>query len=49
MSLFHTPELTHAPYKYLPSPFNEVIGLTHLKVYLFDDTLIMSGFVQYSC
>ena len=28
---------------YLPSPYNETIGVLHLKIYIFDKTIIISG------
>ena len=43
VSLYHTPELRGLTKAVLPERWNEVIGLSHLKVYLFDDNLIMSG------
>ncbi|XP_064644012.1 CDP-diacylglycerol--glycerol-3-phosphate 3-phosphatidyltransferase, mitochondrial-like isoform X2 [Lineus longissimus] len=43
VALYHTPDLRGVLKKLLPDRFNETIGLSHLKVYLFDDTLIMSG------
>ncbi|XP_030840085.1 CDP-diacylglycerol--glycerol-3-phosphate 3-phosphatidyltransferase, mitochondrial [Strongylocentrotus purpuratus] len=43
VSLYHTPELRGAKKALIPERFNEAIGLSHLKVYTFDDTLLMSG------
>lgn len=40
--LYHSPDL-RGVLRHLPPPFNETIGLTHLKVYIFDDELILSG------
>lgn len=41
--LYHTPELTGWMKKLGPPRFNETIGLMHLKAYLFDDDIILSG------
>ncbi|XP_071507776.1 CDP-diacylglycerol--glycerol-3-phosphate 3-phosphatidyltransferase, mitochondrial-like [Diadema antillarum] len=43
VSLYHTPELRGAKKALIPERFNEAIGLSHLKVYTFDDNLLMSG------
>jgi CDP-diacylglycerol--glycerol-3-phosphate 3-phosphatidyltransferase len=43
VSLYHTPELRGIMKKIIPERFNETVALTHLKVYLTDDTVIMSG------
>ncbi|XP_035218716.1 CDP-diacylglycerol--glycerol-3-phosphate 3-phosphatidyltransferase, mitochondrial-like [Stegodyphus dumicola] len=43
VSLYHTPNLRGFIKWFLPERWNETIGLSHLKVYLFDDTLILSG------
>lgn len=43
VSLYHTPDLRGVIKAMVPERFNEVIGLTHLKVYLVDDSLIISG------
>ena len=45
VSLYHTPELRGWKKALIPDRFNEAIGLSHLKVYTFDDTLLMSGYV----
>ena len=45
VSLYHSPSLRGLLKLLLPERFNETIALTHLKVYLTDDTLIMSGCV----
>ncbi|XP_024217364.1 CDP-diacylglycerol--glycerol-3-phosphate 3-phosphatidyltransferase, mitochondrial isoform X2 [Halyomorpha halys] len=43
ISLFHTPSL-RGPLKYLlPARYNELVGLQHMKLYLFDDSIIISG------
>ncbi|KAK3760716.1 hypothetical protein RRG08_010687 [Elysia crispata] len=43
VSLFHTPDLRGVLKKIVPERFNETIGLTHIKIYLFDDSFIISG------
>ena len=43
VSLYHTPELRGFRKLVLPEKFNETIGVQHMKVYLFDDNLIISG------
>ncbi|XP_076366375.1 phosphatidylglycerophosphate synthase 1 isoform X3 [Tachypleus tridentatus] len=41
VSLYHSPALRGWIKKMLPERWNEVISLTHLKIYLFDNTLLM--------
>ena len=43
IALFHTPNLRGILRRIIPERFNETINVMHLKAYLFDDTLIMSG------
>lgn len=43
ISLYHTPDLRGLLRRLVPEKFNEIIGVTHLKVYLTDDTFILSG------
>ncbi len=43
VSLYHSPDLRGLWKWLLPERYNETVGLAHLKVYLFDDTVIMSG------
>nr|XP_025039395.1 CDP-diacylglycerol--glycerol-3-phosphate 3-phosphatidyltransferase, mitochondrial isoform X1 [Pelodiscus sinensis] len=43
VSLFHTPNLRGLLKLLMPERFNETIGLQHIKVYLFDDNVILSG------
>ncbi|GFR58042.1 CDP-diacylglycerol--glycerol-3-phosphate 3-phosphatidyltransferase [Elysia marginata] len=43
VSLYHTPDLRGILKKVVPERFNETIGLTHIKIYLFDDSFIISG------
>ncbi|CAI5451680.1 unnamed protein product [Caenorhabditis angaria] len=41
--LFHTPDLNGIVKHLLSERTNEIIGLQHMKLYIFDDTLIISG------
>ncbi|KAF9917328.1 CDP-diacylglycerol--glycerol-3-phosphate 3-phosphatidyltransferase [Lobosporangium transversale] len=41
--MYHTPDLNGLLKQVMPPRFNEGIGLMHMKVYAFDDMLIMSG------
>jgi CDP-diacylglycerol--glycerol-3-phosphate 3-phosphatidyltransferase len=43
---YHTPELRGWIKRLLPERMNEVIGLQHMKLYLFDDDLLISGYAQ---
>lgn len=43
IALYHTPDLRGVLKKTLPQRFNEGIGLMHLKIYGFDDAVILSG------
>ncbi|KAG7491225.1 hypothetical protein MATL_G00000730 [Megalops atlanticus] len=43
VSLYHTPDLRGVLRLLVPERFNETIGVQHIKVYLFDDSLIISG------
>lgn len=43
VSLYHTPDLRGLLWRLVPERYNEVVGLTHLKVYLVDDSVIISG------
>ncbi|XP_067914457.1 CDP-diacylglycerol--glycerol-3-phosphate 3-phosphatidyltransferase, mitochondrial isoform X3 [Heterodontus francisci] len=43
VSLYHTPDLRGILKLLLPERFNETIGLQHIKVYLFDNHVIISG------
>eukprot|EP00911_Craspedida_sp_UC1_P001580 UC1_evm5s1194 len=40
---YHTPDLRGWQRQLMRPPFNEVVGLTHTKIYIFDDTLVLSG------
>ncbi|CAH1971801.1 unnamed protein product [Acanthoscelides obtectus] len=43
VSLYHTPVLRGILKRYTPDRWNELYGLQHMKLYIFDDTLIISG------
>ncbi|XP_065349381.1 CDP-diacylglycerol--glycerol-3-phosphate 3-phosphatidyltransferase, mitochondrial isoform X2 [Cloeon dipterum] len=43
VALYHTPELRGLVRMLLPQRWNEVVGLQHMKIYLFDDSVIVSG------
>ncbi|XP_034934083.1 CDP-diacylglycerol--glycerol-3-phosphate 3-phosphatidyltransferase, mitochondrial [Chelonus insularis] len=43
ISLYHTPKLKGLLKLILPNRFNELIGLQHMKIYIFDDSVIISG------
>ncbi|XP_070581080.1 CDP-diacylglycerol--glycerol-3-phosphate 3-phosphatidyltransferase, mitochondrial-like [Ptychodera flava] len=43
ISLYHSPDLRGLLKQFVPARFNEAIGLQHMKIYLFDDSLIISG------
>ncbi|XP_066560589.1 CDP-diacylglycerol--glycerol-3-phosphate 3-phosphatidyltransferase, mitochondrial [Amia ocellicauda] len=43
VSLYHTPDLRGLLRILVPERFNETIGVQHIKVYLCDDDLIISG------
>ena len=43
VSLYHSPDLRGVAKSILGERWNEIIGLNHLKVYLFDDNVILSG------
>ncbi|EDW82969.1 uncharacterized protein Dwil_GK22604 [Drosophila willistoni] len=42
-SLYHTPDLRGITKRLIPPRWNELLGLQHMKVYLMDDTVIISG------
>lgn len=46
VSLYHTPDLRGLLRLLVPQRFNETIGVQHIKVYLFDDSIIISGCVD---
>nr|CAD7196586.1 unnamed protein product [Timema douglasi] len=41
--LYHTPTLREPLRSLLPQRYNELAGLQHMKLYLFDDSIIISG------
>lgn len=43
LSLYHTPALRGLTKRFVPPRWNELFGLQHMKLYLFDDTVIISG------
>ncbi|XP_022313163.2 CDP-diacylglycerol--glycerol-3-phosphate 3-phosphatidyltransferase, mitochondrial-like isoform X1 [Crassostrea virginica] len=43
VNLYHTPDLSGYLKQYLPPKLDETVGVQHMKVYLFDDSLVMSG------
>lgn len=43
VSLYHSPKLRGFVKWLLPQKWNEIIGLQHIKVYIFDDDVILSG------
>ncbi|KAM9981789.1 hypothetical protein ACTFIY_004096 [Dictyostelium cf. discoideum] len=43
LSMYHTPDLNGILKKVLPPRINETIGVQHIKTYIFDDDLLLSG------
>jgi len=43
LSLYHTPSLRGLTKRLAPPRWNELLGLQHMKIYLIDDTVILSG------
>ena len=43
ISMYHTPNLTGLRKKYIPRRINEGWGLQHMKLYGFDDEIMLSG------
>ncbi|XP_077594640.1 CDP-diacylglycerol--glycerol-3-phosphate 3-phosphatidyltransferase, mitochondrial isoform X1 [Stigmatopora nigra] len=43
VSLYHSPDLRGLLKLLAPPRFNETVGVQHIKVYLFDDSLVISG------
>ena len=41
--LYHPPTLRGLLHALVPERFNETISAMHIKAYIFDDTLVMSG------
>ena len=45
LGLYHTPNLRGVLKAVGPERFNEVMGLQHMKIYIFDDSVLLSGSV----
>lgn len=43
LSLYHTPNLRGIKKRMIPDRWNELIGLQHMKIYVIDQTVIISG------
>lgn len=43
VSLYHTPALRSLIKRIAPNRWNELFGIQHMKLYIFDDTLLISG------
>ena len=43
LGLYHTPNLRGILKAVGPERFNEVMGLQHMKIYLFDNDVLLSG------
>lgn len=43
LSLYHTPKLRGIKKRVMPNRWNELIGLQHMKIYVADHTVIISG------
>lgn len=43
ISLYHTPDLRGLTKKIMPHRWNELLGLQHMKLYIFDNTLVITG------
>lgn len=43
VALYRTPDLTKGLERILPARLNEVVGVCHMKAYIFDDHVLMSG------
>ena len=43
ISLYHTPYLSGWRKKLMPDRWNEIFGLQHMKLYIFDNEVIVSG------
>lgn len=46
VALYHTPDLRGLIKRVLPERYNETFGVAHMKIYLFDNTIIMSGYAM---
>jgi len=45
--LYHTPKLRGFLKKFMPSRANEVLGVQHMKVYISDNDLIITGYFSF--
>ncbi|EYB82279.1 hypothetical protein Y032_0363g3535 [Ancylostoma ceylanicum] len=45
--LYHTPKLTGLVKRLLPERTNEIVGLQHMKLYIFDDSVLIRSFFEY--
>ena len=43
LSLYHTPHLRGIKKRFMPARYNEILGLQHMKLYLFDNKVVISG------
>jgi CDP-diacylglycerol---glycerol-3-phosphate 3-phosphatidyltransferase len=43
--LYHTPSLRGLSKKFIPERTNETVGVMHMKMYITDDDLIISGYI----
>lgn len=48
LSLYHTPNFRGLQKKLFPERFNEGMGLQHMKVYIFDNNVVLTGYA-YLC
>lgn len=46
--LYHTPDLRGFLKSVMPNRYNEIVGVQHIKAYIFDDDIVMSGFASSS-
>jgi CDP-diacylglycerol--glycerol-3-phosphate 3-phosphatidyltransferase len=44
VGFYHTPALRGILKKFAPDRWNEILGISHIKTFAFDDTLLLSGF-----
>lgn len=43
VALFHSPKLKGLLHRFLPPRYNELIGLQHMKIYIIDNNILISG------
>ena len=43
VALYHTPQLRGALKSCLPGRLSETVGLSHIKIFVFDDSVMISG------